>query len=62
MPARGSTRDLWLKMLIALTMGLSLWLVYGLIRCDWVIIAANVVGAGLAGTVLGCKLRDLHRS
>ena len=56
---RGSTGDLSLGMLAALTLGLSLWLVYGLLRHDWVIVSSNAVGAGLAGTVLGCKVRDL---
>lgn len=55
---RGSTKDLSMGMLCALTAGLCLWLVYGLIRGDLVIVAANGVGAALAGTVLGCKIRD----
>jgi MtN3 and saliva related transmembrane protein len=42
-----------------LAVGLSLWVIYGLLRHDWVIVCANAVGAGLAGAVLGCKLRDL---
>jgi len=55
---RGSTGDLSLGMLTALTLGLALWVVYGLLRADWVIVGANAVGALLAGIVLGCKLRD----
>jgi MtN3 and saliva related transmembrane protein len=46
-------------MLAALTLGLVLWIAYGLLRHDWVIAAANTVGAALSGTVLGCKIRDL---
>ena len=38
---RGSTADLSLKMLIALTSGLLLWIVYGFLKSDWVIVAAN---------------------
>jgi MtN3 and saliva related transmembrane protein len=53
---RNSTDDLSLGML---TLGLGLWTVYGLIREDWVIVLANVVGATLSGIVLGCKIRDL---
>jgi MtN3 and saliva related transmembrane protein len=55
---RGATRDLSLRMLIVLTAGLSLWIVYGVLKSDWVIVAANGVGAALSGAVLGFKLRD----
>lgn len=56
---RGSTQDLSLGMLAALTLGLSLWVVYGLLRYDWVVVGANAIGATLAAIVLGCKIRDL---
>lgn len=55
---RGATKDLSLGMLTALTSGLSLWTVYGVLRGDWVIVAANTVGSGLAAVVLACKIRD----
>jgi len=58
---RGSTTDLSLTMLAVLTCGLSLWIVYGVIRADWVIVAANGIGATLAGMVLGFKIRDSWR-
>nr|WP_246754223.1 SemiSWEET family transporter [Bradyrhizobium diazoefficiens] len=51
--------DLSLGMLTALTAGLGLWTVYGALQGDRVIVLANVVGATLSGTVLGCKIRDL---
>jgi MtN3 and saliva related transmembrane protein len=57
---RGSTKDLSLHMLAALTLGLGLWIVYGVLRGDWVIIAANATGTTLAAIVLGCKIRDLR--
>lgn len=57
---RGSTGDLSLGMLTALTIGLCLWVLYGALRGDWVIVLANVAGATLAATVLGCKIRDRH--
>jgi MtN3 and saliva related transmembrane protein len=57
---RGSTADLSLKMLNALTSGLVLWIIYGLLKGDWVIIAANGVGASLSATVLACKIRDIR--
>jgi MtN3 and saliva related transmembrane protein len=58
----GSTDDLSLKMLIALTSGLLLWSIYGLMKVDWVIISANVVGGTLSLIVLVCKLRDIRFS
>ena len=59
---RGSTEDISLKMLAILTAGLVLWIGYGVLREDWVIILGNGVGAALSGTVLCCKLRDIRRS
>jgi MtN3 and saliva related transmembrane protein len=57
---RGSTSDLSLKMLLALTTGLLLWIAYGLVRGDWIIVAANSVGAALSGSVLAFKIRDMR--
>ena len=56
---RGSTHDLSLHMLIALTAGLALWVLYGVLRGDWIIATANIVGASLSGSVLAFKLRDM---
>jgi MtN3 and saliva related transmembrane protein len=55
-----STSDLSLKMLVALSAGLCLWVVYGVAKEDWVIVLANSIGAMLALTVLGFKIRDLN--
>lgn len=57
---RGETKDLSFKMLVALTTGLVLWVVYGLLRGDWTIVAANTVGASLSGAVLAFKIRDIR--
>jgi MtN3 and saliva related transmembrane protein len=57
---RGSTSDLSLKMLVALTTGLVLWVGYGFLKGDWVIVAANSVGAALSGSVLAFKIRDIR--
>ena len=54
----GCTKDLSFSMLIVLTLGLALWIVYGVLRGDYVIIAANTIGTALAAIVLGCKIRD----
>jgi MtN3 and saliva related transmembrane protein len=45
--AAGSTSDLSLKTLLALTTGLPLWVVYGLVRSDRIIVAANSVGGAV---------------
>jgi MtN3 and saliva related transmembrane protein len=57
---RNSTSDLSLKMLVALSAGLCLWVVYGVLKDDWVIILANSIGATLSLAVLGYKIRDLN--
>lgn len=57
---RGETEDLSLKMLIALTLGLSLWVFYGILRGDWIVAGSNIVGASLVGIVLAFKIRDLR--
>lgn len=57
---RGSTADLSLTMLVVLTTGLLLWVGYGLLKGDWVIVAANSIGGSLSASVLAFKLRDLR--
>jgi MtN3 and saliva related transmembrane protein len=52
------TEDLSSRMLIALTSGLVLWVVYGVIKADWIIVAANIAGASLTGYVLCHKLQE----
>ena len=59
---RGSTSDLSLNMLIALTTGLALWIVYGLLKSDWVIVGANSVGVSLSAAILAFKIRDMRSS
>jgi MtN3 and saliva related transmembrane protein len=55
-----STEDLSLRTLVALTCGLMLWVVYGAIKGDWIIIAANTTGTSLTGYVLYHKLQERH--
>src|ERR1700710_3054149 len=57
---RGSTKDLSLHMLIVLTTGLLLWIGYGVLKGDWVIVAANSVGAILSASILIFKIRDMR--
>ena len=54
------TDDLSLTTLIALTAGLALWIVYGLMKGDMIVLAANSVGAALSSSVLVFKVRDLR--
>ena len=54
------TGDLSLKMLLLLTCGLGLWMVYGLMRGDVVIILANGVSLALLGCILYFKVRESH--
>jgi len=49
---RHSTRDLSLRTLIILTVGLGGWILYGLIIADPIIAIANTAGAGLAAGVV----------
>jgi len=53
-----STEDLSSRTLIALTSGLVLWVVYGVFKADWIIVAANIMGTALTGYVLYHKLQE----
>jgi MtN3 and saliva related transmembrane protein len=57
---RGATGDLSIKTLLILTLGLTCWIAYGFLQKDWIIVIANIVGAGLAGVTLSCKIRDMR--
>ena len=54
----GSTGDLSLRTLVVLAVGLVLWVSYGLLKGDYVIVVANSVGLGLVVTLIGLKVRD----
>jgi len=57
MPA-GSTDDLSSKTLVVLAAGLALWVGYGVLKGDFVIIVANAVGLALVAALIGFKIRD----
>ena len=57
----GSTGDLSLKMLAILATGIALWVVYGLLKADVVIIMANTVSLLLLASLLVFKLRENAR-
>lgn len=52
------TEDLSLRMLLLLAAGLSLWILYGVLNGDIVIILANTVSLGLLGSIIFWKLRE----
>jgi MtN3 and saliva related transmembrane protein len=54
----GSTGDLSLKMLLILATGIGLWVVYGILRGDTVIIIANSVSLALLCNLLVFKVRE----
>jgi MtN3 and saliva related transmembrane protein len=56
--ADGSTDDLSSKLLAVLATGLALWIGYGTLKSDYVIIVANTVGFALVATLIGFKIRD----
>ena len=46
-----------LTMYSAFTLGILLWLVYGVLLVSWPMIAANVITLGFAAAILAMKLR-----
>jgi MtN3 and saliva related transmembrane protein len=57
----GGTRDLSFKMLLILWSGIALWVVYGILQSDWVIMLANAVSLALLSGILFFKLREMHK-
>lgn len=54
----GRTGDLSLRMFLILAAGIALWVVYGALQGDAVIISANSVSLALLSFILYFKLRD----
>ena len=54
----GSAGDLSLKMFLTLATGVALWVVYGFLKSDVVIIIANAVSLALLSGLLYFKLRE----
>src|SRR3978361_2357264 len=57
----GSAGDLSLKMFAALAAGVALWVVYGVLKADAVIILANAVSLTLLSGILYFKLEEATR-
>ena len=51
------TRAISLAMYVAFTIGIALWLGYGIALNSWPLILSNGVILPLAGTILLCKLK-----
>ena len=59
------TRDvsgISLGMYSVFTIGVALWLLYGVLLGAWPIVIANAITVMLAGTILGMKVRFRHRT
>ena len=52
-----SVADISLGMYFVYTIGIAIWLVYGILIMSWPIILSNIVTLLLAGSVLAMKLR-----
>jgi MtN3 and saliva related transmembrane protein len=57
----GETEDISLKMFLILATGIALWIVYGLLQGDGVIILANSASLAFLCAILFFKLRNVFR-
>jgi MtN3 and saliva related transmembrane protein len=57
----GDTEDISLKMFVILAAGIALWVVYGVLQKDPVIILANSASLAFLCAILFFKLRDVFR-
>jgi len=55
----GETEDISLKMFLILSTGIALWVVYGVLQGDAVIILANSVSLAFLCAILFFKLRNV---
>ena len=56
----GSAGDLSLTMFLTLSAGVALWVMYGFLKSDIVIILANAISLALLCGILYFKLRERH--
>lgn len=54
----GEAKDLSLGMFIVLSIGIALWIIYGVLKKDWIIITANSVSLACLFGILFFKLRN----
>ena len=55
------TRGISLAMYAVFTVGIALWLVYGVLLRSWPMIIANIVTLGLASAILAMKFANRVR-
>lgn len=53
------TKTLSLGMYSMFTLGVSIWIAYGIMRMDWVIITANAVTLAFAVMILAVKVHNV---
>jgi len=56
----GSTEDISFRMFAILATGIALWIVYGVLQSDAVIILANAVSLALLAGILSFKVREMR--
>ena len=59
--ATGETHDISLKMFLILSTGIALWILYGVLQRDAVIILANSVSLAFLCAILFFKIRNVIR-
>src|ERR1700712_639779 len=55
----GQSGDLSLKMFLILALGIALWVVYGALKSDYVIVASNTISLCLLAGILYYKIREI---
>lgn len=55
----GEAGDLSLWMFLTLFVGIALWVLYGLLKSDWIVLGANSIGPCFLAGILYFKVRQL---
>ena len=55
----GETGDLSLAMFSVLAGGVALWIIYGFLKSDWVIIGANLTSLAFLSGILFFKVKEI---
>lgn len=58
----GKADDLSLRMFLLLAAGLALWVVYGVLRGDWVIVGANTISLAMLAVILYFRIHGAPSS
>lgn len=57
----GETEDISLRMFLILALGIALWVIYGVMQRDGIIVLANSVSLAFLAAILFFKIRDRLR-